>query len=223
MIYISNNEASHNFPIFKGYKELRIGNFYDNKYKDNIEHLNPYLNEYTALYLMWKHIDDEIVGLSHYRRFFTMNGYFLKWNEACSILNEVDIICTYDYKVWNGIYANLRSEMWSEGDRLIFDKYCNFLFAVEPGLKDWFINSKGFNPRNMFVCRKSLIDKYFEWIFPIIIPWAERFVKEDLNNTDNKRILAYIVERCFGYWIQKNNLRTYRLDYFQIDQSWTEE
>ena len=35
---------------------------------DNIDNRNPYYCELTGLYYLWKHCDDEIVGLEHYRR-----------------------------------------------------------------------------------------------------------------------------------------------------------
>ena len=221
MIYVMQNKEA-DFPKYKGYEPLLIGDMFTGEYEDNIEYLNPVLNEYTGMYLMWKYKTDEIIGLSHYRRFFIMNGYFLKHYEAENILKEVDMITTYDYRVWDGIYRNFKYEL-CESDRPVLDKYLNLLYEKEPKLKSWLNNSYEFNPRNMFVCRKELIDDYFAWIFPLIIPWAERFLKEDYEHVQNKRMLAYISERLFGYWIKERRVCCHRLAYFQLGQSWTEE
>ena len=50
---------------------------------DNIDNLNPWYCELTGLYYLWKHCNDDIVGLEHYRRYFV--------NEKKNILNEFEI------------------------------------------------------------------------------------------------------------------------------------
>jgi len=48
----------------------------DDTNEDNISNLNPYLNEMTSIYTVWKNQgllppDTEAIGHAHYRRFFT--------------------------------------------------------------------------------------------------------------------------------------------------------
>ena len=70
MIYIVKHKEYEN-PVPQGYKQLYVGNMFHFDYKeDNINKLNPYINETTGIYDIWKNHKDDIVGLCHYRRFF---------------------------------------------------------------------------------------------------------------------------------------------------------
>lgn len=206
MIYIIKHKEYNN-PIPKGYKELYVGEAFQYNDLDNINQYNPYLNEATGLYHIWKHCNDEIVGLVHYRRFFLCN-----YEAAVQILNNYDIIVTEDVVFDKGIYEQLRSEI---DHPEILDKYFNKLCEKEKGLKEWF-NNKQFNNREMFICKKELIDKYCEWVFNLVIPLVEEFIKEDKDKIMNKRILGHLTERLFAYWVYKNKLKVYKMKYINI-------
>lgn len=206
MIYIVKHKEYNN-PIPKEYKELYVGDMFKNNDLDNINKLNPYLNEATGLYEIWKNCNDDIVGLVHYRRFFLCD-----YNMAKEILKDYDIIITKDVVFDKGIYEQLRSEV---DHPEVLDKYYNKLCELEPELKEWF-ELKKFNPKEMFICKKTLIDKYCEWLFNIMIPLTEEFIREDKDKVFNKRILGHLTERLFSYWIYKNKLNCYRIDYIDL-------
>ena len=69
MIYIVSH-IPYEGEVPTGYKVMYVGDMYKESGKDNINHLNPYLNELTALYDIWKNKKDKTVGLCHYRRYF---------------------------------------------------------------------------------------------------------------------------------------------------------
>ena len=74
---------------------------------DNIDFLNPWYCELTGLYYLWKHVDDDIVGLEHYRRYFVNSkNKLLSENDINNILNEYDIIAPYQYNKRNEWYCN---------------------------------------------------------------------------------------------------------------------
>ena len=73
MIYI-NKHKEYNNPIPKDYEELYGGNLFTDTEADNINYLNPYINEATGLYYIWKNKKDKYVGLCHYKMFFENNG-----------------------------------------------------------------------------------------------------------------------------------------------------
>ena len=50
---------------------------YETNFKDNIAHLNPKLNEMTAIWCYWKNLmkSPDYVGFQHYRRFFNQADF----------------------------------------------------------------------------------------------------------------------------------------------------
>ena len=109
MIYIIKHREYSN-PIPKNYVELGVGNYFAGQ-KDNINELNPYLNEATGLYDIWKNKSEEIIGLCHYRRFFWYNNNILSLKDSKEILKDYDIIITKEVQFDKGIYEQLRSEI----------------------------------------------------------------------------------------------------------------
>lgn len=213
MIYIIKHKE-YKTPKIKGYKELYVGELYKDT-KDNINELNPYINEATGLYDIWKHGKDKIVGLVHYRRYFVHNGDYLSINTAEKILKDHDIIITPNVVFERGIYDQLRTEMPNSEEALILDKYYNKLCEIEPGLKEYF-QEREFAPKEMFVCKREILNNYCEWLFKLIIPITKQFVEED-SQIIQKRMIGHLVERLFYYWIKNNKLRTYVMDYKQIE------
>ena len=210
MIYIIKHREYSN-PIPKNYVELGVGNYFAGQ-KDNINELNPYLNEATGLYDIWKNKSEEIIGLCHYRRFFWYNNNILSLKDSKEILKDYDIIITKEVQFDKGIYEQLRSERENPD---VLDKYYNILIEKEPKLEEWF-KLTSFSAKEMFVCKKELIDKYCEWLFPMIIPIIEQFIKEDADRVVNKRMIGHLVERLFAYWIWKNKLKCYTMEYKDI-------
>lgn len=211
MIYIIKHKT-YNTPKLENYEELYVGDLFKYQELDNINNLNPYINEATALYHMWKHCNEDIIGLVHYRRFFIKNNDYLKFVDAEEILKDYDIIITNNVKFDRSIYEQLRLEMPNDRERLILDKYYNKLCEIEPKLKAYF-NEKEFAPKEMFVCKKDLLDKYCEWLFSFIIPITQEFIKED-SNILQKRMIGHLIERLFYYYIK--DLKLYRLDYKEV-------
>lgn len=73
-----------------------------------------------------------------------------------------------------------------------------------------------FNNREMFVCKRELMEKYCNWLFPIIMPIYKEFLEQDVGKVVNKRMISHLVERAFSYWVQKNDLKCYRMEYKDI-------
>ena len=185
MIYIVKHKMYHN-PVPKGFQEIYVGDIYKGKC-DYINSLNPYLNEVTALFDIWL-LQDEIVGLVHYRRFFKD----LTFDDAERILRDYDVITTTDYEPVTP-YDHLMSL-----DKALVDKY---LEQLPKDVQQWFHEHHAFNICNMFVARRDFYEKYCKWLFPMIYPFMEQFLKEDVTDDFRRnRTLGFICECLFGYY-----------------------
>ena len=102
MIDYTNYVITHKpYPVDQDdlYRELCVGSYVDpgaltERVGENISEYNDRLNELTGLYWIWKNMDDDYVGLSHYRRFFMKDGKRLDRETVEKILarDEYDLI-----------------------------------------------------------------------------------------------------------------------------------
>lgn len=165
---------------------------------DNIDFLNPWYCELTGLYYLWKHVDDEIVGLEHYRRYFVNEkGNLLSEGEIRETLKKYDIITLYNSK-HSGIKFGFTKDNFKVMPYILacitiknenFGKFCKN-YVLTPGLYAC----------NMFICKKELINEYCEWIF------NEVLLKYD--NFSISRSHGWIAEMLFGAWIEYKKLKT---------------
>jgi hypothetical protein len=222
MIYICNHKPDliiKDLP--EGYKILGLGPAYDDSTeRDNINYLNPYINETTGLYDIWKNCNDEYVGVSHYRRAFydVDNNQVLRLSRAKALLRNRDIICTpyHTFGKYNiAEYFKLCMELNGESTLEVCNYFLDKLFKAEPDLGEYLTTEHKFIARNMFVCRKEIIDKYCEWLFPLIIPITEEFKDNYLDKVvGEERMIGHLVERIFSYWIEHEDLKKLQLNYY---------
>lgn len=211
MIHIITHK-DYDYPIPSGYCKCEVGPLFKGG-RDNINELNSIINELTGIYDVWKNYDDEFVGFCHYHRFFIdKEGKVLKKNDLLEILRD-DIIVPYhvtypDMTIRESLERDFREDLPT------FNKYMDMLYEKEPGLKEYF-NGNTFHPRNMFFCRRSLFDGYCRWLFPLVIPIAERFKEEDFNKYHHyySRMIGFIAERLMTYFILKNGYAGQELPY----------
>ena len=169
---------------------------------DNIDHKNSSYCEITGLYYLWKHCNDDIVGLEHYRRYFTnKNGTILSKTEAEEILKSYDIIM---YKWPN---ESAKTAMRNAGKELEL-KIAAFIVGKigNKEMQDFFerdLAAVGVYEGNMFICRKELIDEYCEWLFQLLAAF------DYMDHRKLPRIGGYIAEYMFGPWMKYKQKRIY--------------
>lgn len=196
---------------------------------DNISRLNPYLNEVTALYWIWKNTAHTTLGFCQYRRFFTTADdknfsydKILTRNAALKILTQYDIIVA---KIYIGrlqrelIRADCGKTLMTLGETII-KKY---LKQAQPDYLDAFdyvLNSKSFYRCNMFVTRRNIFDAYCKWLFSFMIDATKEFLQT--TNLDDippkrRRVMGYFAERMLTVWLLRNRLRIKELNVMFIE------
>jgi hypothetical protein len=188
--------------------EVSKNTSYQKEVGDNISYLNLKINECTGLYWIWKHANEDIVGLNHYRRFFEIgnSNEILSEIELRLLLEEYDIIVgksVVTYPMTNSRYIE------SSIDNIAFNKAKQLIRKAimkwQPEYLECFtqvMDGYAFFPCNMFITRKEIFDRYCEWLFSIIIPAAEEF-DETLYDDYSKRAIGFFAERLLTVWLYR--------------------
>ncbi len=191
----------------------------------SISELNPYLNELTAMYWIWKNTSHEYVGISHYRRFFTLDESkkfseekILTGEQARELLKRYDIIVSMEeYHLFN-LYSFLIHDVGTEIAILAINLTKTMIERYQPDYLDAFnyiIENGVLYKCNMIITRKYIYDSYCQWLFSFILEAEKEF--EKLVSTKNlstiqKRVFGFISERMLTVWLIKNRLRIKELN-----------
>ena len=201
---------------------------------DNISHLNPFLDEVTALYWIWKNTRHTHTGFVHYRRFLTSKtnqkefrpGEYvfnakniLSEAEILKILSEYDIIVTSERTCDR---TQLEMMIYSTGQpnlvkisELIVRKH---LKKNQPDYLDAYdavINGFVFFLYGIHVTRRNIFEAYCEWLFSFMLDATEELAAK-IQIGDKKlidmehvysRMMSFFSERMLTVWLKKNHLR----------------
>ena len=233
-IYVATHKtlpAEHVAKLPAGYRLIHAGReiaqdlgYPGDNTGDNISALNTYINENTAIYWMWKNTSHSVIGLAHYRRFFTESDdpafayeKILTEEAALKLLERYDIVVPPMYDKMT--------------QRENFQAYCGvdiakFALAVvrkkiaqiQPDYLDTFdfvMDSAIFYNCNMFVTRRYVFNAYCTWLFSFFLDAT----REVLATTPlpviqgyPKRLMGFFAERMLTVWLVKNRLRVKELN-----------
>lgn len=216
-IYIATHKK-FNEPNLEGYIPIQVGAslgeklpyLADNSTPDNISSKNKNYCELTALYWIWKNDKSDIVGLTHYRRYFYKNKLSNKFEnlldiqEISEILENYDIILPKQFKLKYTIekqyqLCHQHVEDLHECGKIIEEKYPEYVEAFNYTLKQ-----KKIYACNMFITKKEKLDNYMQWLFDILFELEKRIDITEYN-AYNQRVFGFLSERLFNVWIHKNN------------------
>lgn len=201
---------------------------------DNISQLNPFLDEVTALYWIWKNTTHTHAGFVHYRRLFTTNtdrplvvNYNYKFDAAdilpkekiLQLLRRFDIIVCEEF-LGNRTQRELMVLSTGQPDlvRLSEKIVRKHLTNAQPDYLDAFdevMDGFVFFPYGIHLTRRNILNAYCEWLFSFmldatiemrdnVILGGQKF--EDVPHVYS-RMMSYFSERMLTVWLMKNHLR----------------
>ena len=205
---------------------------------DNISEKNPYFCELTATYWIWKNVKTDIVGLMHYRRFFNFGNkekkfhkfspdflqkYGLDEQKISQVLENYGLILppktkpikysVYDYYKKEHIITDLDITL-----EIIKEKYPDIYDTAN----DMFKKNSCMYCWNMLACRKSVFDRYADWLFSILFELEKR-IGADVVNRDSyqRRVYGFIAERLTAVFVAANpDLRVKEFPVLYWEDDW---
>lgn len=199
---------------------------------DNISKKNSSYCELTAIYWAWKNMDYDVIGLCHYRRYFSIKRKIL-FDNIKYIIDEKHIkkaLDKYDFilprltkmKVSNYDHGNFYME---NGKVVIyndhhFDITRDVIKEYYPDYLESFdivMSKKSGHFLNMFIAKKEVANKYFEWLFDILSKVEERY---EFTNPypASERVFGYIAENMIDVFILKNHLSFIERDLVYLER-----
>lgn len=220
------------FPDDKMYIPIRVGaalnkddfGYVRDDTKDNISNKNKSFCELTATYWIWKNDKSDIVGLTHYRRYFFKRKKkmdfknILNKKDIISILKDYDIIVPnrtfiIKHNAKNSWYKTHIAKDYDLVRDIISEKYPDYLESF-----DKFSRKKTLYICNMFITRKEIFDDYYSWLFDILFELEKRV---DISKYDdyNKRLFGFMSERLFNVWLLNHKeLKIKRMPVYNTDK-----
>lgn len=207
-IYVVGSSKNNFLPL----DNIREKFLIDQKHEgDNIDFLNPWYCELTGLYYLWKHCDDDIVGLEHYRTYFWKDGHPINEEQIKNELTKGDIICSgYAYPAFGNINLLQELEKQSKGTTKHFIYSCE---QYDKGFSDYF-KSYLLGQRiwccNIFIGPKKIFDKWMDFFFNVIVDFEKMCPIGPGTNTYRRE--GYFAEFAFGAWLEYKGYKIIHCD-----------
>lgn len=223
-----------NIPHIDGYYSLLVGaagqqgkinTDVNDNVGDSISKKNKNYCELTGYYWLWKNNSDDIVGINHYRRFFSKallskrENQYLTVDDIRLLLSKYDLIVPFR-KHYRKKYERSVNIAPNKED---LERMRAAIETIAPDYLDdyiWFLNQNTTYLYNMVVMRKTMFDRYCEWLFPVL-EYIE--TNHDVGTEDNyrSRLFGFLSERLLMVWTHHNipSSRIYEMRVVNTDQT----
>ncbi len=180
---------------------------------ENISNKNAYYCELTGLYWAWKNLNNDYIGMVHYRRYFSKNKKgkdkfenIINRKEIENLLNDVNVVLPKKRKYYiENLYSHYEHTMYIEPlletGKIIEEKYPKYLEEFNKLKK-----RTSAHMFNMFIMKKEILDEYCKWLFDILFEVEKRCDPTQYDNF-HARYLGRISELLLDVWINTNNVK----------------
>lgn len=195
---------------------------------ENISFLNPYINELTAIYWIWKNTYSDIIGTAHYHRFFVNERADSYITDSHNFLDEKtikELLDTYDIILRRSVpYGNtedcLRKHLGYDFYEYVKKVFRDVIRDVNPEYEESFLFALSRHnighAFNMFITRRHVFDAYCSWLFPIILEAANRIDFTSIPKPPHSRVLGFFGEAMLMPWLMKQRLRIKELPVVEL-------
>lgn len=176
---------------------------------ENISLKNANYCELTGLYWAWKHLDDDYIGLVHYRRLFSLHpgvhkaSAALSFSEAERLLTSVPVILPkkrfYVIETMRSHYLHShRAEGLSVLEEVLRESSAEYAEAFNRVMA-----GRSGHMFNMCIMRKDIFRHYCSWLFPILEETERRL---DLSgySASEARVFGYLSEFLIDVFFSVN-------------------
>lgn len=207
--------------------ENKFSGYQGDNQGQNISLKNPYFNELTAIYWARYNSSADVIGLVHYRRYFSLKktknlADILNVKQLSELLDNVDVILPKKRHYWiessESHYRHAHHGSSLDAVRqVITSKYPDYVEVFEKQMSK--TSSHMFN---MFIMRRKEFNDYSDWLFDILFEVEKLIHSEVLSwNTYEKRVYGFLSERLLDVWIVKNNIQYKEIPVnFMEKQNW---
>lgn len=186
-------------------KDLDFGYAKDNT-GENISKLNPGFCELTGLYWAWKNLDEDYIGLVHYRRYFGFSKAkdpfegVLTYNQLEPYLNRIKVFVPnkrrYFIETLYSHYAHTHyASQLDETEEIIKDQYPEYWKSYKRVVKHRY----GYM-FNMMILQKDLLNDYCTWLFDILFRLRDDIEISDMS-AFQERFYGRVSEIIFNVWL----------------------
>ena len=167
---------------------------------DNISAKNKQFCELTALYWLWKHAGEDIIGLAHYRRHFLFPE---DWKERM-LNNQINVILPTPLYVAPSVEENFKSRH-DPSDWEFMMQYLKNNHPEDFQSANKFFKGNLYSPCNMFVMKREVLDALCTWLFPILFQVANHGGQKEDSYLN--RYPGFISERLISLFFEINRSR----------------